>query len=129
MIAFLFSPLGKIAGMAGLIALAVAGFMFWIAAHDHAVLQGYVQQSALDAANAKATELKRQADASASAIQFLNVQIEKQKAANAEDDAAREKEIADYEDQLAAANRRCLASAADVSIILHNNKPQSFGHH
>lgn len=126
MLAFLFSPLGKIAG-AG--ALVVAGIVALLGVHDHNVLQGYVKQSALDAANAKATELKRQADVSASAVQSLNIQIEKQKAADAQDDAAREKEILDYESQLAAANRRCLASAADVSTILHNNKSQSLGHH
>jgi hypothetical protein len=104
--------------------------MGWLAWHDHNVLQGYVRQSALEAANAKAAELKHQADASASAVQSLNDQIEKQHAIDAQDDAAREKEISDYEQQLASANRRCLASAADVSAILHNNaKPPKLGHH
>lgn len=129
MLAFLFSPLGKIAGVVGLVVLAIIGFEVWLTAHDHSVLQGYVQRSALDAANAKAAELKRQADASASALQSLNDQIEKQKAVDAQDDAAREKEINDYETKLQAANRRCNLTGDDLSTILRNNKPQSLGHH
>jgi hypothetical protein len=56
MIAFLFSPLGKIAGGVMLIVALIVSGKLWLISHDHAVLQGYVLLSEKTAAEAKATK-------------------------------------------------------------------------
>jgi hypothetical protein len=56
MIALLFSPLGKIAGVLALLVAAFLGFRVWLVAHDHAVLEGYVLLSEKTAAEAKAAK-------------------------------------------------------------------------
>lgn len=123
MLTFLFSPLGKIAGAAMIIAACFIGFKVWLVKHDHAVLEGYVRLSEKITAEAKAAEMKRQADAAAASLKEVNDQIMKDKAAEAIDDAEREQEIKDYEAKLAAAQRDCRLSGDDVSTIMHNNKP------
>lgn len=103
-----------------LLAALAIGAKLWLSAHDRAVLHGYVLLTEKQAADAQAGENKRQADAATSALKTLNERIAKDKAADASLDAAREKEIADYEAQLKAEKRRCDLNADDVRVIVHN---------
>ena len=58
MIAFLLSPLGKIAGVAVIILALFLGFRVWLHQHDQAILSGYVLQAEKDASDAKVKKLQ-----------------------------------------------------------------------
>lgn len=60
MLAFIMSPLGKVAGVALLILAVVVGFRWWLHEHDKAVLSGYVLQSEKAASDAEVAKLKRE---------------------------------------------------------------------
>lgn len=60
MLAFIMSPLGKIAGAVLLLVALYAGFRLWLHDHDTKLLSGYVLQSELEASRALATKLQRE---------------------------------------------------------------------
>jgi hypothetical protein len=131
MIALLFSPLGKVAGIIGLIIAAALGFKVWLAAHDHAVTEALVQSYEKKVADAVAKEAQRQAAASKTAIDTINTKIASDKAKDAAQDAIREQEISEYEKRLQAAQRACLLDNGDLNAILHDGQstPGGLGHH
>ncbi|WP_028747976.1 hypothetical protein [Rhizobium mesoamericanum] len=120
MLAFLVSPLGKLAGAALIVLVAFLGFRIWLASHDKAILSGYVLLSEKTAAEAKAAEIERQRNA---ASQALDEHRKRLAAAEASEQAAKdtlENEIKAYELQLSEKNRACFADAADRDFILHH---------
>lgn len=58
MLAFIMSPLGKVAGVALLILALIIGFRWWLHEHDKAALSGYVLQSEKAASDAEVAKLK-----------------------------------------------------------------------
>jgi FtsZ-interacting cell division protein ZipA len=69
MIAFLFSPLGKLVGGIAIIALCFAAFMGWLAHHDHGIREAMVKSFEQQAAEAQAKEAQRQAAAAGQAVE------------------------------------------------------------
>lgn len=80
-------------------------------------LKGYVLESEKTTAEAKAAEMERQRNASAQALEEARKRQAADDAAQQAKDAQTDKEIADYEKKLAAANRQCLADPADVQFL------------
>jgi uncharacterized protein HemX len=120
MIAFLLSPLGKIAAAALLLVGLYLGFRGWLHQHDQATLSGYVLLSEKTAAEAKAAEMVRQRNAAAQATEEHRKRLE---AAQASEQAAKdtlETEIQSYELQLSEKNRACAVTAADRDWLLRN---------
>jgi len=117
MIAFLVSPLGKVAGILLIIASTVIGFRWWLADHDRATLAGYVSLAEKTTAEAKAAEMERQRNASAQALDEARKRQAADEAAQLAKDAQTDIEIADYEKKLSAANRQCLADPGDVEFL------------
>lgn len=63
------SLLARFAALIIVALLAFGGFRLWLASHDATLLKGYVLLSEKTAAEAKATELERQRNASAQALE------------------------------------------------------------
>lgn len=63
------SLLGRIAALIICALLVFFGFRIWLAAHDDALLEGYVLLSEKTAAEAKALEMERQRNAAALALE------------------------------------------------------------
>lgn len=117
MIAFLLSPLGKIAAAALLLLGLYLGFRVWLHQHDQATLSGYVLLSEKTAAEAKAAEMQRQRDAAAQVNEEDRKRLEAAKAELAKTEINREADIRGYELLLSEKNRKCLADAADVDFL------------
>ncbi len=67
---FLFTTkIGRVISAGTLLIIAFFGFRVWLAAHDDALLSGYVLLSEKTEAEAKATELERQRNAAALALE------------------------------------------------------------
>lgn len=114
MIAFLFSPLGKIAGGALLIVALIAGGKLWLISHDHAVLQGYVLLSEKTAADAKAA---KEAHDKQAAQQALEESRKRELSATQAKDQAR----ADLQKRIAADNDSgCTWTSDDDSFQLRH---------
>lgn len=103
MLAFLATPIGKWVGSligGALLLLAIAGgFRWWLHEHDKALLSGYVLQSEKTAAEAKASEMERQARANkivadAYQVQYRN-QLQKDDLADAQAEQERKAHAAD----------------------------------
>jgi len=120
MISLITGPLGKIAGIALLIAALWGGFKVWLISHDRAVLAGYVLLSEKTTAEAAAKEAKRQADIATQSAEEYHKKLVTIQMQDAQNDIAREAEIKDYEQKLAAANRACLLDSTDIGILQHN---------
>lgn len=118
MMAFLLSPLGKIAGAALLIVGLFLGFRIWLASHDRATLAGYVLLAEKTTAEAKASEMERQRNAASQALSDAQKRQAADELAQQAKDAETDVAIADYETKLAAANRQCLADSGDVKFLL-----------
>ncbi|MBB3944716.1 hypothetical protein GGQ73_000641 [Rhizobium skierniewicense] len=69
MSSFLTSTIGRVISAVILLLIAFVGFRIWLAAHDDALLSGYVLLSEKTAAEAKITELERQRNAAAQAVE------------------------------------------------------------
>ena len=80
-------------------------------------LKGYVLESEKTTAEAKMAELERQRNASAQALEDARKRQAADEAHHQAKDAQTDKEIADYEQKLAAANRQCLADPSDVEFL------------
>ncbi|WP_245445392.1 hypothetical protein RMS29_002275 [Agrobacterium rosae] len=63
------TTLGRVISACILLLIAFVGFRIWLAAHDDALLSGYVLLSEKTAAEAKVTELERQRNAAAQALE------------------------------------------------------------
>lgn len=118
-VSFLASPIGKIIGGAVSAIAIIAIFLIWLAAHDsnirHNALKGYVQQSQLDAANAKLAEIQRQKNVAETALSdFQKQKIEDQRAQAAKDAQEDEK----YEKELKAAGRAWILERPDIDHIM-----------
>lgn len=120
MIAFLLSPLGKIAGAVALLAAAFLGFRVWLSAHDAAVLKGYVLVSEKIAAEAELAEVKRQLDAGKIVIASYTEVAKNARAKELETSAQAETRIKEYEAKLVSLGRRCDLDSADIDELLHN---------
>lgn len=120
MIAFLLSPIGKIAGAAALLVAAFFAFRVWLATHDAQVLQGYVLVSEKIAAEAQLAEVKRQLDAGKIVIASYTEVAKNARKQEAETSAEAEKRIKDYEEKLVSLGRSCSLSDADIIELLHN---------
>jgi hypothetical protein len=121
MVAFITSPLGKLAGGALLLLALYGGFRLWLHNHDAATLSGYVQLSEKNAAEAKATEMERQRNEARQATNDYRKQLETAKAQDAKDDIETESRIRSYELLLSEKNRACAADQSDVDFILHKH--------
>lgn len=120
MLAFIMSPLGKIAGVVLLLVALYAGFRLWLHDHDTQLLSGYVLQSEKTAAEARAAEMERQRNAAAQATEEHRKRLE---AAQAQEQAAKdtlEDEIAKYERVLSQNNRSCTLSPDDKRWLLEH---------
>ena len=122
MIALLMGPLGKGLGAALMLAALATGFKVWLVGHDRAVLSGYVTLSEKTAADARAAEIARQADAAAQALKTANTEIADAKARQAQASAELEKGIAQYEQRLLEAKRACLLDDRDLQFfgVMHH---------
>lgn len=131
MLSLITSPLGKIAGIALLLAALWGGFEYWLSGHDAAVKEKLVSYYEAQAAEAKAAEIKRQADAAKAATDSFQKQLDAAKASESKAQTDLEREIASYEKQLSAAKRDCLLDDDDVSRIVHNGNgaAKPVGHH
>lgn len=63
------AKIGRVISAGILLLIAFVGFRIWLAAHDDALLTGYVLLSEKTAAEAKAAELERQRNAAALALE------------------------------------------------------------
>ena len=63
------TTIGRVISAFILLLIAFVGFRIWLAAHDDALLSGYVLLSEKTAAEAKVTELERQRNAAALALE------------------------------------------------------------
>lgn len=84
-------------------------------------LEGYVLLSEKTAADAKASEIKRQADAATKALKAANDRASVAKAAEVKARSDLEKGIMSYEQRLLESNRRCLADDLDLDFILRHH--------
>ncbi|WP_234901867.1 hypothetical protein [Agrobacterium rubi] len=66
---FLTTTIGRVISALILLLIAFIGFRIWLAAHDDALLSGYVLLSEKTAAEAKIIELERQRNAAAQAVE------------------------------------------------------------
>ncbi|TPN11741.1 hypothetical protein [Mesorhizobium sp. B2-1-2] len=115
------TPLGRIVSGAALCLAIFLGARLWLAAHDASTrrdaLIGYVQQSRLDAAEAKSAEIERQLKAGRlAAEQFAQLLAEAQ-AKDRADDLETEKRISEYEQKLAAKDRSCNLDGDDLEFL------------
>lgn len=119
---------GLVRTMPNYIAAALAAFVFtviflvWDRAVDDPQVrrmarEGYVQQVKLDAANAKLAEITRQHQAAKDALEALNARVALVEAGRAAFDAAREREIENYERALALAGRSCRLTRPDIDWL------------
>jgi hypothetical protein len=83
-------------------------------------LEGYVELSEKTAAEAKAAEQKRQADAARAAADNFQKQLTVARAAQVKANADLEKGISEYEQKLADQARRCNLTDDDIGDIMHN---------
>lgn len=84
-------------------------------------LEGYVLLSEKTAADAKAAEIKRHADAATKALKAANDRASVAKAAEVKARSDLEKGIMSYEQRLLESNRRCLADDLDLDFILRHH--------
>lgn len=117
MFAFLANPIGKVVGAIGLCVLAFIGFRIWLAAHDANVRSGYVLLAEKTAAEAKASEMERQRNAAAQAVEEHRKRLDAAESENVKSEITREAEIRGYELLLSEKNRKCMADGADVDFI------------
>jgi hypothetical protein len=83
-------------------------------------LEGFVKLSEKTTADAKAAEAKRQADINAQSAEEYRKKLAIVQEESARNDAAQDKEIADYEKQLDDEKRKCSLTRADIGTIMHN---------
>jgi hypothetical protein len=83
-------------------------------------LEGFVKLSEKQTAEAKAAEAKRQADINAQSAEEYRKKLAIVQEESARNDAAQDKEIADYEKQLADTKRTCALNDDDLRVIMHN---------
>ena len=119
------APIRKAALYAAGGVLIVVGAVVWLHVHDANVrtsaLQGYVQQAELTAANARAAEQKRQAEAARDALDEYQRKLAVEQADNAAAQQRLEQEISDYEKNIGA-DSRCVVSERDRNWLLGNTK-------
>lgn len=117
MLAFVMSPIGKIAGVLVVLAGLFIGFKWWLAEHDKTVLSGYVAVAEKTAAEAKAAEMERQRNAASQALDEANKRQAADDLADQASEAQNDIEMAEYEKKLSAANRQCALDDADVQFL------------
>ncbi len=122
MIAFLLSPIGKIVGAAGMVALLIAGFFGWLHFHDKALLAGYVLQSEKVAVQAQLDEVTRQLNAGR--VQLAGYQERLRAIKEQEDAQDAALEVRDRQDAetIKAANRSCPLSVDDIDRVLKSQR-------
>lgn len=117
------TPLGRIVSGAVLCLAIFLGARAWLAAHDASTrreaLVGYVQQSKLDASEAKLTEMQRQITAGEIVIASYQEILKNARAKDAEDDAKFAKERKDFEALIVAAGRSCGIDQSDLDWLQH----------
>lgn len=115
------SPLGRFVSGAALGLAIYLGARLWLAAHDasvrHEALVGYVQQSKLDAAEAKNAEIERQLAAGRKAAALYAEMLADAQAKDRADEEETAKRNADYEAKLAAQGRSCRITQSDRDFV------------
>jgi cobalamin biosynthesis protein CbiD len=119
------APIRKAALYAAGGLLAIGLTALWLHVHDANIrkeaLVGYVHQAELTAANARAAEQKRQAEAAQAALDEYQRKLAVEQADNAAAQQRLEQEISDYEKNIGA-DSRCVVSERDRNWLLGNTK-------
>lgn len=92
MLAFIMSPLGKIAGAILIVIGAYLSFQLWLSAHNRALLHGYVVESRATTAESERDEYRRQANANKIVADAYQVQYRNQLQKDEQDDTQAEQE-------------------------------------
>jgi uncharacterized protein YlxW (UPF0749 family) len=126
LIAFFFkNPLGRyVGGFLALLAVCAGialAFDRWLASHDAGVKAAQLALFQKTAAEAKAGEVQRQADAVNAAVGAYQRRLSESQAAETKAKTDLERGISDYEKHLADLKRQCLADDADVDFILRHH--------
>jgi hypothetical protein len=117
MLAFLLSPIGKVAGAALFVVAVFLGFRVWLASHDKTVLSGYVLLSEKTAAEATAKEMERQRNAASQALDEFQKRTAADDLIDQQKQATLEQDLKANELLLSEKNRSCGADAGDVDFI------------